>query len=849
MNKIKNFLKKYYPELLAMLIPIFIVAFASIFSDLYPFGNFTFAKYDGYYQYPGFTSYFRRVLLGQESLLYSFKGVLGYNFYATAIYYLFNPTNLLCIFFNNENLLYYYTFIVYLRIALCGLTMCKYLKYKYSAKNDIFLIIFSVCYSLMAYNICYFFNYMYYDAVVLLPLVMIGIEKIIKENKSLFYIITLTITIISNFYIGFMVCIFSLLYFIYNYILLEKEHKNKSIIKTFIFSSLLSGLMCAFVLLPVAYELLQGKADLYTDPMQTEYFKFNLNFLNMFYKFTPGSMQVYDIKYGTVNIYCSLLAIVFVIKYFFNTKITKKEKLVTLAFIIFFMLSISFNLIDFFWHFMQRPIWYPNRYIFTFSFFLISIGYKSYKYRDSIKMGWFIKSIIFFIYILLLVYPAINANFENKLIQMILIFMSVMLLFQYLFFSENKNATILLVGLFILELGINTIFTFKQLSNVSTLDSYLMDTEQHTNTTNLVKQDAKDKLFYRMELTQQSNYNNGASYGYNGISAFNSLRNGKVMDFFDLYFNFKVSDSASIKHNNNNPYLLSILGVEYINGYINETYYDLIGNSGFVVYKNSDALGLGFMANNTIFNHKFKENDSYYNTKVLIDTMTNKNNKVYSLLNNYELHNLKKVYDDNSKTYKIQKIDNNSEGYVIYNGIIEKDMFLVFNTSIKSYASTTITIDGEIINGFMSNNTMPLFLEEGSTYEIKMTSLNPYDASYLNIYSFEYKTYKNFISEMKKNLMEVYEYEKDNHLKATVTATSNKNALFTSIPYDKGWKVYVDGKKTEYKSCYDAFICLELSERKHDIEFKYTPKYLMLGIIISLMSLVTTIFYVNKKQN
>ena len=88
-------LKKYLPEVLAFIIPILIMLIACLFTENFPLGDQILSKYDGYYQYAGFTSYYKNVLLGKESLFYSFKGSLGYNFYATAIYYLFNPTNLL----------------------------------------------------------------------------------------------------------------------------------------------------------------------------------------------------------------------------------------------------------------------------------------------------------------------------------------------------------------------------------------------------------------------------------------------------------------------------------------------------------------------------------------------------------------------------------------------------------------------------------------------------------------------------------------------------------------------------------------------------------------------------------
>ena len=127
----KHLLKKYNKEILSMFIPIIIFLASCLINHYHPFGSKTLALYDANGQYTGFFSYFREVLLGNESILYSFKGLLGYNFFATSAYYLFNPTNLLLIFFNKLSLINFYTLIVLLRISLSGLTMCKYLKYKF----------------------------------------------------------------------------------------------------------------------------------------------------------------------------------------------------------------------------------------------------------------------------------------------------------------------------------------------------------------------------------------------------------------------------------------------------------------------------------------------------------------------------------------------------------------------------------------------------------------------------------------------------------------------------------------------------------------------------------------------
>ncbi len=846
LKKFVAFLKKYYPEILSIIVPIFVLLVTALFCELYPLGKFSFAKYDGYYQYPGFTSYFRSVLLGKNSLFYSFKGLLGYNFYATAIYYMFNPTNLLCIFFNNSNVLNYYSLIVYLRIALCGFTMCKFLRYKYKAKSNLYLVVFSSAYALMGYNICYFFNFMYFDVVALFPIVMIGLDKLINKEELGLYVFSLTLSILANFYIGYMVCIFCVLYFIYNYILLEK--KNKRIIYKFLISSILCGIMCSIIILPIAYELFQGKAALYSDKLQTKYFSFNLNFLNIFYKIMPGSTAVFDIKYGYVNIYCSLFVIVGVIKYFFNKNISKKEKIVTGAFIAFFLLSISFNLIDYFWHLMQRPIWYPNRYIFTFVFFLIIISYKSYLNNEYFNMKWYYKLIIVAVLIALSIYPALKSTISDSPMQLVCYILSILMLIQYMLFSENKYAYILILGLFIIEVTLNSIMTMKRLSNSVDKESYDTANTSYEVATSNIKKLEKEGTFYRVEYTTSINYNNGAMYDYNGIVIFDSIRNGKIMNFFDKYFDYIVSDSASLQFNFKNPYMTSILGIKYLNGG-SELYYDLVNEEQMKIYRNNDALSLGYMVHDSIYDYNFIEDEYFKNTEEIVNTMLNDKRELYVLLNNFEFHGTKIIYDEEKEKYQISVIkQEDSTAYTSINGIAEEDGFITSNRKANFYASAVIYINGAECESCRISNTTPVFLHKGDTYEYKIRSTINCDIDYLQYYFIKYSEYIHFINEMKSNELIITNYETDSHIMGTITSTKEKNILFTTIPYDKGWSIYVDGIKTKYNACYDAFICLHLNEGEHEIEFKYLPKLFITGTIISVIALISSILYIRKNK-
>ena len=830
----KKNLKKYLPEILTFIVPILIMLISCIVNKTYPFGKEILPKYDGYYQYAGFTSYYKNVLLGNESLFYSFKGLLGYNFYATSIYYMFNPTNLLCIFSTSKNILEYYTFIILLRIGLSGFTMCKYLKYKFKNQSNLRYIIFSISYALMAYNVCYFFNYMYFDTVVLFPIVVLGLDKLIYERKNRLYIISLTLSIISNFYIGYMVCIFSLLYFIYNIVIYKLD---KNIIKDFIISSLLSGFMCMIIIIPEANELLKGKALLYTSN-KTEYFKFNMNFLNIFYKFLPGSTSNYDLEYGMVNIYVSLFVIILVIKYFFNKKIYKKERITTLIFILFFLFSISFNLLDFAWQLFQRPIWYPNRYIFTFSFFLITIAMKeitNITYKTNIKENL----IIIISFILLTLYSIISLKIHNDNLKIISYILGIILILQYTFFLNNKNAKYLLVMLFFIEVTTNAIFTLKIMGKTTTMTQYKTNEEINEKAVKHIKEiENKDNNFYRMELSTSTVHNSPSLLNYNGINHFNSVKNAKTLNFLNK-FNYQVTDDTSVEFNNYNPYLTSLLGIKYINGSKDEMYYENVYNENPYMYLNKDALSLGYM----IYNKEFKEsNSSYQNTENLINSMLNTDIKRYKVIDNF-----------NGEDTEIKEIDNKK--YVISKTSIKiemedkasNSMFLIPSRNISFVANYSIFINDEEIKDAVIKQS-PIFINKGDTYKIIIKSnLSKTELNSLKWYQIDYDKYIETINELKKNEFNITKYNKDNHIEGNIDVNNDKNVLLLTIPYDKGWNIYVDDNKVNYDICFDSFICLDLDKGKHNIKMNYVPSGFIVGLIISSLAFIVTIIYIRKK--
>ena len=168
-------------------------------------------------QYEALFSYLKDVLSGSASLFYSFSKNLGGSMMSTFLYYLSSPLNLILMLGSKEHLMDIMALLILIKIGLCGLFMYVYLN-RHFQKKGYYLLIFSTFYALMGYNLVYYFNIMWLDVVFLTPLVMLGIDKIVKKESLGLYTFSLALAIISNFYIAYMLCIFFHLmtYNIYN---------------------------------------------------------------------------------------------------------------------------------------------------------------------------------------------------------------------------------------------------------------------------------------------------------------------------------------------------------------------------------------------------------------------------------------------------------------------------------------------------------------------------------------------------------------------------------------------------------------------------------------------------------
>ena len=798
MKKLNNFInKKNNKIILSFLIPLIIYTIIFYINGLLT--NKTIILGDMRVQYYPLFNYLKEMLNGNNSIFYSFSKGLGGTMFGTIFYYLSSPLNILILFINKQQIPYFMTYLIILKLSLCGLTMYLYMKKKYKSNSTI-LLIFSLLYSFMGYNLNYFINIMWIDVVILAPLVLIGLENILEGKSPKIYIIVLFISIFSNYYISYMLCIFCILYFIYEVLLrydIKKEKKQiKEITKKFIISSLLTGLLCSFFLVPCIFEMINYGRNI----NDLNIINFDFNFLNIFSKSYIGSLNLNDnLNYTSMNIYCSAIVLPLVYFYFCSKKIEKKEKILTLIFMLTMILPCFIGILNYAWHLFTIPSFYSYRYSFLLCLLLIRIAYKSYKTNIPKKTNIIIYLIfytIISIYLIIITQYSKYYEFLNYKLICLTFFLST--LYMLILYKSPKNKDLIIEILLILECFINIFIIFNH--------SYF----QETKIIDLKYTDI-EKKYNNQRIEEEYFYNTSLIYNYNGINSFLSTSNHRPIDFLNKIglYNKKTNNL----YNNRYQSILvdDILGLK--NLIIEEgDNFKHLKNKENNIYENDNAFSIGYIIKNECNNLEF---EFLYDQKVF--------NCIFKESNEFYKEPEKIQETDDKIVYKVKE---NTPYYVYYN------------------------LDEELENNIFDENEKEILAIAHNSFIIKTENekleinAQNIDKEKLKIYYFDYETYNKKIEKINLEQLE-YNINK-NKLEGKIN--TNGGILMITIPYEKGYKIKIDNKEINYKEVLDTFIGIDINSGTHEVLIEYEQPGLKIGNIITLISLLTTLLYIRNEE-
>lgn len=823
MKKTKNYILSFIIPIIVMIILYTIVGVIG--------GSKNILTVDLANQYIEFFSALKNILSGTISPFYSFSKTLGGNLFGLITYYLMSPFNLLIVFFDRIDLPKFVLIINILKIGASGLT--SYIYFNKTFKKETTSLAFSITYSLMAYNIVYSQNLLWLDGVIMLPLIFLGIDKLLEKKPLLFYI-TLTLSIIFNYYIGYMTCIASLIYYVYQSYLKENKIKKEEIIYCIKYI-LISVLTSSIILIPSIFSLMQGKAN----GMLGEFVP-NQRFalLDLITRFYIGTFKNSDILGTLPNVYISVMMTFLVIYYFFNKNIKKKEKQASLILIGVFTLGFVFSPINTIWHTFKNPVGFPFRYSFMFDFILLIIAYKSILNIKEIDKTFIKKFLLCALIFTLLIDKLLYTKSMYYKIIGTLALMTIYII--YLSKRKNKELSKLIILLITIEMAINggiTVYNIKY-QNKEKYNKFVTETGSIIDKIN-----KQENTLFRLEKDYSYSSNDQLLLNYNGISHFSSTYEGNTNEFLGKYlgiFNrFYVTNyyGSTLVTNSllNIKYLLSKNELKYYKKL--ETNYDIN------TYENIYNLPLGFMVDNDIKNLKLEKYNPFENQNEILKSMDQNIEDVF-IKNNYtlELNNLK--VDENEKKLTYKKINQNEKASIKIKLTTENKGILYGYMSCSKFKKVDVLLNGKSIiditdeNGYEANTLELGNYEPNETIELEFVlledTIKPKDFMF---YTLDLNKFNNAINILKgHNELKIIEYNK-NYIRTNINAQKQNQVLYTSIPYDKAMKIILDGKEIEPIKIFDTLIGIELPKGNHVIEFKYTPRGFKEGAIISIIGI------------
>lgn len=847
--KAKNFFQKNMICILSTIIPLILMLIIFIAREIYPFGDESFLHIDMYHQYfPFLTEFYHKVKSG-ESLFYSFQTGIGSNFLALYVYYLASPFNWLCLLCPEDLLIEFMTYFVVFKIAACGFTFSYYLK-KHFNSDSFSIVFFAVFYALSGYMAAYNWNVMWLDCIVLAPLIILGLERLVKGEDCKLYCITLALAILSNYYICIMICIYLVLYFFVLFISTEK--KGKALIN-FALYSLLAGGMAAILLLP------EVAALAFTEFSNVDFPNKVKSYFSILDVIARHSMNV-PVETGLdhwPNLYCGVAVFFLLPLYVVKKDVPLKEKLPKLLLLGFLILSFSTNTLNFIWHGLNYPDSLPCRQSFLYIILLLTVCFEAFqgiKNYQNKTLGLCFFGVLCFLLICDKLIDTEMFTYSIFLVTLVMLALYGCLLF---FYRENKKSRRLVLyatlAAVMVEAGVNTYITsVPTVNRTNYLKSY------HDYYTLMDRIAETDDSFYRVEKFKRVTKNDGMLLSYPSASLFSSTSNAHVKDFYQKYG--MQNSKVYYNYEGDTPFTAALLNVKYMlskNLLEDNSLYHLVDTEGdLYLYENNYTLPFGFFVN-TESNGKSEtaitELEKIFGTvNELTEVIKEETEEEIAeeAFTPLTLQNrLAFAFSAESPLFESLSAERTEDNSVIITA--DRDGYIyAYTDSAKIKVVTAATnFEEETLEFKKLNNEY--IMDLGYHEEGDVITLETEDEGTLRVsaYVMNETVLAECLETLSEQSMTLDSYD-SNHIRGHIQV-DGEGELVLSVPYEPGWTLKVDGEVTEVNIFEDCFISVPLSDGEHTIELSYYPSGLNAGIVISLIALAAFIgilWFENRKK-
>ena len=791
------------------------------FLGVWPLGEKSILMVDLHHQYAPLLSELRAMLLGDGGgLTYNFHIGMGAAFIPTYAYYLASPLNLLMVLFPEAYLTEGILLVTLLKgaaMAASFTALCQYLYRRRSAA----MVAVGLLYALSGFMLAYSWNIMWLDVLALLPAVVLAMEHMLKTGKMLPYVLLLALALFTNYYIGFMLCIFLVLY-MGVWLLRSRRTLKERLFGCLRFAggSLWGAGLVAALLIPTALAL--GR----TSAAGGEIGDFATNFplFDLLGRFFYGATPT--IRSGNLpNLYCGVVAVLAAPIYFAQKHVPLRRRLCFGGLLAAMLFSCTLTQVDLVWHGLHAPNDLPYRFSFLVSFvvlLMVARVFAGVRKITAKQVGASLAASVGFLFLWekLGEFSAANdAEAAEKITTTPeLLYFNVILLAVWavvLFVAAARKAParvmsrlllatvcaelVLGVPTTLMQMNENEYFT-RRADYVANADHEVIDLALRR-----VEELAEGEGFLRMEYLPRTTCVDTALHHYSGLTTFASS---------NPYYTTLLMGDLGYAINGVNSYLYhsyvapvdSLMGLQYVVlkakisshpqlvllDSVSVTDPDTGEETVRYIYRNKTALPIGFAASDGL-----KEFDSiayspFECQQALYESLTGLVEEIYLPV------------DITTDTADASVTGNRfyMPGDATFTAVVEEQgQYFAF---VDCRAAEDISVDQYLEDGTL-DNTWGVTNHE--PYIIDMGTLSPGDwvdvtvsgesSASGNVYivRLDADALQTHLDVLQEGGLTVTD-QTASSLTGTVTAKEN-GTLFFSIPYDKGWRVLVDGQPAE----------------------------------------------------
>ncbi|SCW36467.1 Uncharacterized membrane protein YfhO [Ruminococcaceae bacterium YRB3002] len=861
-KKAKNLLNKGTPDVLPQYLLSFIFPFLTIVTAFailgcYPFGNRTMLTVDLYHQYAPYLVTLRDKILSGDSILYSWCDGLGNEYYAAFANYSASPLNILCIFFDAKTMPVFIAFVTALRAGLASLAMSFFLKANDHGRIDNITVAFAICYSLCGWFVTDFWNIMWCDVLILLPVICLGLRKLFLDRSWWLYLVSLAVAIASNYFTGYFLCIF-LVFFapVYCLTLLrpteDRNAPDRLCFKNLALSavrfgtaSLLAGVSTAFITLPT-YLILQHCSATGND-FPTDY-----NLTGTLFDFMGRFMVAASpaIRDGMANVHCGLVVIILLPLFFLLPKasgIGLRHKFGFGIIILVLYLSFTNRTLNFIWHGMHFPNQIPYRQSFLMPFVLVLVGFLTIRRLRHLPKGALGASVAGAI-IFLILYEKFGEGDEGYIqMGMTLLFLIVQGIALKVV-SDRRRSMIfcetLLAATIMAETLAGSIVSIAIVAQNEGFVGYSFFGKNHGEIKTYVDSvEGTDghKTFERSELFPNNICDIQSVYNVKGMSIFSSTTRESFVKY-NRNFGFHNNNINGFRNSGITRLTASLYGVRNLvaienTNTIPKVFDEEYKDDNITVYGNPDALALGYMVDPEVIDYEpaWEKPDVFKKTNDWLKSMgvTGDCYTYIDLIAEESEHmSTSEVVDSEILYTVVPGSDNPMFKVTVENATEGADLYVYVNANAGATATVSRGDKDEYSYELRSYQIISLGKFDGRPVTLTVKySKNPGNS--VKVFGAELTpdNFKNAIAQLADEEFNVTEYDTLS-VKGNVTAL-NDGLLFMTIPYSEGWSVKVDGEKGEITPVGDSYVSIRLDKGYHEIELDYMPQGLTEGVIIS----------------